>query len=308
MIRSTITSRSFVRATSIALLASLAACASTPPGRCVGVPGAVVTTTQAKVLLNLDSQGVALQGYDAVAYFTDHAPVKGDAKCRSIRNGAEYHFASAEHKARFDADPNRYEPQFGGWCAYAASIDRLSPIDAQYWEIVDNRLILQHNKKAWDLWHQDATGNLAKADHNWPGLVDKNGSAPSTLLNVDEQGVAIQGYDPTAYFLDAKPRKGDPGIARTFQGATYYFVDAAHKDAFEKEPSKYVPQFGGFCGYAAAINKVSPVNPEIWQIERGRLVLQHTPEAYRLFNQDASANYAKADQNWPGLSRRRCSK
>lgn len=306
MLPTLLTSRPLLLVTTAALLSTLAACAGTPPGRCVGVSGALATTSQTKVLLNLDQRGFALEGYDPVAYFTDHAATKGNPSFRSIRNGAEYHFASADHKARFDEDPTRYEPQFGGWCAYAASIDRLSPIDPQFWEVVDNRLLLQHNKKAWDLWHKDASGNLTKADANWPGLVEKNGATPSTLLNVDEHGLAIQGYDPTAYFLDAKPRKGDPAIARTFQGATYYFVDAAHKDTFEKEPSKYVPQFGGFCGYAAAINKVSPINPEIWQIEHGHLVLQHTPEAYRLFNQDPTANYAKADHNWPGLSRRRC--
>ena len=64
---------------------------------------------------------------------------------------------------------------------------------------------------------------------------------------------------------------------------------------------KYLPQYGGFCGYAASIDKVSPVNPEIWQIVDGRLILQHTPEAYRLFNEDLAANVKRADANWPGL-------
>jgi hypothetical protein len=197
-------------------------------------------------------------------------------------------------------------PQFGGYCAYAASIDAISPIDPRYWEIVDDRLILQHNQKAWDLWHKAPAGNLVKADRNWPGLVDKNGAPPRSLLNVDKAGLALEGYDPTSYFLDGTPRKGDPALARTYQGATYRFVDAEHKNAFEKDPSKYVPQFGGFCGYAASINKVSPVSPEIWQLVDGRLVLQHTPEAYRLFNQDVKANYSRAQMNWPGLSHRRC--
>lgn len=86
----------------------------------------------------------------------------------------------------------------------------------------------------------------------------------------------------------------------------YRFVDVDHKNAFEKDPGKYVPQFGGFCGYAAAINKVSPVDPTIWQLVDGKLVLQHTPEAFRLFNSDVAGNYAKAQQNWPGLMHHRC--
>jgi YHS domain-containing protein len=289
--------------TSAALLLPLG-CAST--GRCVGAKGAMSPASDQKVLLNLNSDGVAIGGHDPVAFFTDKKPTMGDPKIRSFHGGAIYWFSATEHKAMFDADPSRYEPQFGGWCAYAASIDSLSPIDPNYWEIVDGRLLLQHNRKAWDLWHKNASGNLVKADRNWPGLVERNGAPPRALLNVDSHGLALEGYDPTSYFLDRKPIKGDPSIARVYQGATYYFVDVAHKDAFEMDPAKYAPQFGGFCGYAASIKKVSPVNPEIWQLVDGRLVLQHTPEAYRLFNQDATANYTKARENWPSLAHRRC--
>jgi YHS domain-containing protein len=171
---------------------------------------------------------------------------------------------------------------------------------------VDGRLILQHNQKAWDLWHKDAAGNLAKADANWPGLVARNGTPAAALINVDESGLALEGYDPTAYFLDGKPRKGSPEISRTYQGATYRFVDNDHKNAFEREPARFVPKFGGFCGYAASINKISPVNPEIWQLVDGHLVLQHTPKAFELFNKDVAGNNARAEANWPGLSHRRC--
>ncbi|MBI1190969.1 MAG: hypothetical protein GC200_09850 [Tepidisphaera sp.] len=286
----------------LGVAAVLQGCSS--PGRCVGISAG--GDSSRNVLVNVQSDGLAIEGYDPVAYFTDSKPVLGNPQFRSERDGAVYQFASEEHKKAFDANPAKYEPQFGGWCAYAASIDTLSPIDPNKWEIVDGRLLLQHNQKAWDLWHEDPKGNLVKADANWPGLVAREGAPPRALLNVDEKGLALEGYDPTAYFIDGKPRKGDPSLARVYNGATYYFVDAAHKNAFEKSPSKYVPQFGGFCGYAASIEVVSPVNPEIWQIQNGRLVLQHTPEAYRLFNEDPAGNYAKAEKNWPGLSHERC--
>ena len=289
---------------SMLLPLALAGCAG--EGRCVGVAGAGRPTDSHKVLENVDKDGLAIQGYDPVAYFTQSKPVKGDPNFRATYSGAVYQFASADHKNMFEASPAKYAPQFGGYCAYAASIDTISPIDPAFWEIVDGRLILQHNKKAWDAWHKDATGNLVKADQNWPGLVDRNGAPPTALLNVDKDGLALEGYDPTSYFLDGKPLKGDPALSRQFQGATYRFVDAAHKNAFEKEPTKYVPKFGGFCGYAASINKVSPVNPEIWQVVDGHLVLQHTPKAYQLFNDNVQMNYSKAEMNWPGLSHRRC--
>ncbi|MBX3378504.1 MAG: hypothetical protein KF805_00290 [Phycisphaeraceae bacterium] len=276
----------------------------TGPGKCVGT--ADTSTRDGKVLLNVDSDGVAIQGYDPVAYFTDSKPIKGDPAIRSEFGGAEYYFASTDHKRMFDAAPAKYAPQFGGYCAYAASIDTISPIDPTYWEIVDGRLLLQHNKKAWDLWHKDGSGNLVKADRNWPGIVERDGSAARALLNVDANGLALEGFDPVSYFTDPKPVRGDVALARTYGGATYLFANPDHKDQFEKEPSRYVPAFGGFCGYAASINKISTINPEIYQVIDGKLVLQHTPEAYRLFNQDTAANFEKAEQNWPGLAHRRC--
>jgi len=254
-----------------------------------------------KQLVLRDADGVAIEGYDAVAYFTDGRPVQGSAQHASSYQGALYRFASAEHKAVFDAAPAKYAPQYGGYCGYAASIDRLSPISPEFWQIVDGRLILQHNQKAFDLFNADLAANVAKADANWPGLVAKNGTGGPWLVNVDDRGVAIEGYYPVAYFADGRPQKGDPRFESSFDGALYHFASAEHRVQFELDPMRYLPKYGGFCGYAASIGKVSPVNPEIWQIVDGRLVLQHTDEAYRLFNEDLAESVKRADANWPGL-------
>ena len=135
----------------------------------------VVASVQAKTLINVDATGLALQGYDPVAYFTDNRPVKGDAKITATYRGATYRFASAEHKKMFEANPAKYEPQFGGFCGYAASINKVAPIEVEYFQIIDGRLILQHNEKAWNLWIKDVSGNLKRADQNWPALVEQNG-------------------------------------------------------------------------------------------------------------------------------------
>lgn len=256
---------------------------------------------QAKQLVLRDRDGVALSGYDPVAYFTEGRPAEGEARFASLRNGAIYHFASAANKAAFDRSPEKYEPQYGGYCGYAASIDRLSPISPEFWQIVDGRLVLQHNQKAFDLFNQDLAANLAKADANWPGLVAKNGTGGPWLVNIDSEGVALEGYDVVAYFSDARATKGDPRFESTYDGALYRFATAEHRVQFELDPTRYLPKYGGFCGYAASIDRVSPVDPEIWQILDGRLVLQHTQKAYQLFNADLAGNAAKADANWPGL-------
>jgi YHS domain-containing protein len=130
---------------------------------------------QTKMLLNLDDSGVAIQGYDPVAFFTDNKPVKGDPKFLTKRDGAIYFFASKEHKDMFLKDPAKYEPVFGGYCAYGVSRDKLVEIDVNAFQIVDGQLLLQYSNGVKDKFNADSKGNLAKANANWPGLVDKKG-------------------------------------------------------------------------------------------------------------------------------------
>src|SRR5258708_37120233 len=88
-------------------------------------------TPDHKVLVLKTRDGVAVQGYDTVAYFSNAKAVKGSAKFQSEYEGAKYYFVSAEHKMLFDANPAKYAPAYGGYCGYAASIDRLSPISPE---------------------------------------------------------------------------------------------------------------------------------------------------------------------------------
>jgi YHS domain-containing protein len=254
-----------------------------------------------KVLVLKNKDGAAILGYDAVAYFTDNKPVKGNPKISSEYDGAKYYFASTDHKALFDANPAKYAPAYGGYCGYAASIDRLSPISPEWFQIIDGRLVLQHNKKATDKFNADVQGNLVKADQNWPGLVARNGNVGKSLVLTDKKGVALEGYDPIAYFTDGKPAKGDPQIEATFDGALYHFVSQANRETFEKSPTKYAPAYGGYCGYAASVGKVRPANPLIWSIVDGQLIVQHTKGADELWKKDVAGNKAKADKYWPHL-------
>jgi YHS domain-containing protein len=254
-----------------------------------------------KVLVLKSRDGAAILGYDPVAFFTVRKAVKGSPRFASEFEGATYRFASAEHKARFDADPAKYAPAYGGYCGYAASIDRLSPISPEWFQIVDGRLILQHNQKAYDKFNADLKGNLLKADRFWPGLVARNGTGGKALVFTDRNGVALEGYDPIAYFADARPAKGDPKIEAAYEGALYHFVSQEHRETFEKDPSKYAPAYGGYCGYAASLGKVRPANPQIWSVADGRLIVQHTKAAAELWEKDVAGNKAKADKYWPLL-------
>ncbi|HYL14548.1 MAG TPA: YHS domain-containing (seleno)protein [Terriglobales bacterium] len=130
---------------------------------------------QNKTLLNLDKQGIAIQGYDPVAFFTQNRPIKGRPEFESKYNGARYLFASAEDKSTFDANPAKYEPQFGGFCAYAASKNRTAPVKIEAFQIVNGRLLMQYDLDIRKEFNKDAQGNLQKADKNWPGIVQKEG-------------------------------------------------------------------------------------------------------------------------------------
>jgi YHS domain-containing protein len=141
----------------------------------VAIPAAAAFANHTTQLLNLNKDGVILDGYDPVAFFTDAKPIMGSASYQSKVDGATYWFASAEHKALFDKEPAKYEPQFGAFCAYAVSQGRTAPIDVNTFSIVNGRLVVQHNARAVKLWNEDVQGNLKKADKYWPAVVANDG-------------------------------------------------------------------------------------------------------------------------------------
>ena len=109
---------------------------------------------------NVDANGVILDGHDPVAFFTDNKPVKGDAKFQNKYQDAIYYFASQEHLDLFIANPEKYKPQFGAWCAYAVSLGRIAPIDVNTFSIVDGRLFIQHNQRAVNGWNKDGNHKI----------------------------------------------------------------------------------------------------------------------------------------------------
>ncbi len=116
-------------------------------------------------------KGLAVKGYDAVAYFSQGEPVKGDARFSFEWMGAKWLFASAENRDQFAADPEKYAPQFGGYCAYAASEGYLYDADPKFWRIVDGKLYLNYSGTAQKRWETDIPGNIEKANKHWPTLI-----------------------------------------------------------------------------------------------------------------------------------------
>ncbi len=118
--------------------------------------------------------GGAIRGYDPVAYHTEGKPVAGKRAHRVEWKGATWSFASAESKALFEGDPEKYAPRYGGYCAWAVSNGGTASIDPDAWTIVDGKLYLNYSLGVREQWSQDIPGNIAKADVNWPKILAGN--------------------------------------------------------------------------------------------------------------------------------------
>ena len=117
--------------------------------------------------------GVAIEGTDAVAYFTEGKPFKGSSEFVHRWRGAEWRFASAANRDAFAAQPDKYAPQFGGYCAWAVSQGYTAGIDPEAWTIHDGKLYLNYSKDVQARWRQDIPGNVAKGEKNWPKVLEK---------------------------------------------------------------------------------------------------------------------------------------
>lgn len=117
-----------------------------------------------------------------------------------------------------------------------------------------------------------------------------------------EKGIAIQGYDPIAYFTQSKAVKGNKQFAATVEAVTYYFSAAANRDLFLKDPKKYEPQYGGWCAYAmGATNEKVEIDPETFKIIGGKLYLFYhswVNNTLTKWNKEEANLKAKADKNW----------
>jgi len=115
--------------------------------------------------------GVAIGGTDPVAYFAEDRPVRGTARHAFDWNGATWHFATAQNRDSFAAEPERYAPQYGGFCAWAvAEKGQLYSTQARNWAIVDGRLYLNYNDDIQARWQDDIAGFILEADRRWPEI------------------------------------------------------------------------------------------------------------------------------------------
>jgi len=158
-----------------ALLAALSVSSAIFGG---AVPAALagpdINTTAGLVLAaGKPAPGLAVHGYDVVAYHTEGKPVRGVAEFATVHKEATYRFASKSNLDTFKANPTKYEPAYGGYCAYGVSVGAKFDGDPNFWKVVDGKLYLNLDSGIQQTWLKDVPGAIKKAEANWPGIKDK---------------------------------------------------------------------------------------------------------------------------------------
>ena len=123
--------------------------------------------------VNVDSKGIGLKGHDPVAYFTVGTPTVGKAEISASHDGVTYQFASSANRDAFKADPKKYAPQFGGFCAMGVALEKKLDGDPTAWTVANGKLYVNVNKDVMKKYLEDVAGNNKKAEANWPKLSTK---------------------------------------------------------------------------------------------------------------------------------------
>lgn len=131
----------------------------------------------ADVSVSVDKNAVILNGYDAVAYFTKSSAVKGSQNYTAVHNNSIYQFSSAKNRDTFNKNPEKYAPQYGGFCAYGAALGKKFEVDGKAFEVVDNKLYVNKNAEVYEIWDKEEAKNIKTADKKWVDIKDKAASS-----------------------------------------------------------------------------------------------------------------------------------
>jgi hypothetical protein len=128
------------------------------------------------------------------------------------------------------------------------------------------------------------------------------GSKPQ--VNTTSRGLAMDGYDAVSYVIDGKPTRGSARFEMRWNGAIWRFATPANRDAFQQQPARFAPQFGGYCAYAVSRGYTANGDPRVWKVVDGRLYLNYSTSAQALWEKDIPGNIAKGRGNWPSVLER----
>lgn len=141
-----------------------------PASAVLALAATLLVTGSARAGEFFEQDGAALRGHDPVAYFADNKPVKGTAELKADYKGSTFHFSSKANQDAFVSNPERYAPQYGGFCAFGTAGGYKASIDPTAFTVVQEKLYLNYNAAVQKQWRSDIPGFVNKADRNWPAV------------------------------------------------------------------------------------------------------------------------------------------
>jgi len=120
-------------------------------------------------------------------------------------------------------------------------------------------------------------------------------------MSVDDNDLAIKGYDPVAYFTDAGAVQGNPQFSATYKNAIYHFASSENRDQFKADPQAFAPQYGGYCAFGVAMGKKFETDPQAWKIEDGKLYLNLDKTVQQRWLEDTQGFIQDANTNWSSI-------
>lgn len=256
---------------------------------------------------NVDAHGVALGGYDPVAYFPEagNTPQQGKQELAIPYGGATYYFADQDNFDRFLRDPEKYVPAHRGYCAFGTSIGETFEVDPESFLVEDGRLyVFLRNDKvdARALWIEsdgEARDNASKQS----GEAERHAGDDRTTYRAVAGGVGAAGYDLVAYFPEggSAPRRGLSRHTTEFGGVTYRFASARNRSLFLQDPMRYLPRFGGWCAFGVSVDAELAIDPASFVVMDDQLYLffqNEDTDARALFLADPDMACSIAEDKW----------
>jgi len=231
----------------------------------------------------------ALDGYCPVCYIAAGKANKGKAEFASKYEGKTYYFVSKDVKGMFDAEPTKWLPQYDGYCAFGISLNKKFESDPTVFTVDNGKVYLNKDAEIGKKFRQDQAKLIKQADVNWKNIM------------MQEAKPALGGYCPVCYIAAGKANKGKAEFSSKYEGKTYYFVSKDVKGMFDAEPTKWLPQYDGYCAYGISLGKKFESDPTVFTVENGKVYLNKDAEIGKKFRSDQAALIKQADVNWKKL-------
>jgi YHS domain-containing protein len=249
----------------------------------------------------------AIDGYDPVGMIEAQLALRGDAAITANFSGAQWHFTSTEHRDRFMADPHKYAPQYGGYCAVGMTHGGLVPTDPTTFSISGSKLYLNVGAEQRKTWVHLQENMRPRADIQWQqrmASIEQGGTPPPAgYSGAAPSDDALGGVDVVSYFVAGKPMPGRAAYVVEHAGLRYRFANAEHQHMFAAEPQRYLPQYDGHCAVVMAHDFALAADPMHFEIHQGKLYLLLGEAVRATFLADPDWFITRADAHFAAMRR-----